>query len=145
MRLQGYRLLSVQTASMLPAIRPGDAVLVRRTKANQLQPGQVISYTSPRNHAVVISHRLVAIDQRTGWLTTQGDALHTLDPSFPPDLVVGQVTALAPGLGRLLSGLRRPLGLALAVYLPAALIIGTEAVRLGRTYARPFYSARLET
>jgi hypothetical protein len=58
-------------------------------------------------------------------------------------LLVGRATAIAPGLGVVLDTLRRPIGLALAIYLPAALIVAAEVRRLGSTYARPFYSAKL--
>lgn len=140
----GYRLLSVQTGSMLPAIRPGDALVVRVVSPGQLQIGDIISYRNPRQSAMTISHRLLAIDRRTGWLTTAGDTLQAPDPAFPPYLVIGRAAAIAPSLGLVLDTLRRPLGLGLAVYLPAVLIVVSEANRLARAYARPFYSARLE-
>jgi signal peptidase len=139
------RLLSVQTASMVPTFRPGDAVIVQPVRLKQLRPGEVISYQSSENARLVISHRLVRINRQNGWLTTAGDALPTPDPAFPPSQLIGQVTTVAPGLGRLLDALRRPLGLVLLVYLPAAVVLGAELTHLARSYARPFYSARLET
>jgi len=138
------RLLSVQTASMVPTFRPGDALVVRPVALQQLQSGEVIGYRSSENARLIISHRLVRINKQNGWLTTAGDVLQTPDPAFPPSQLVGQVTAVAPGFGRLLDALRRPLGLILLVYLPAAVVVGIELVRLGRSYARPLYSARLE-
>lgn len=139
------RLLSVQTASMVPTFRPGDAVLVQPVTVRQLRPGEVISYRSSKNARVVISHRLVRINRQSGWLTTAGDALPAPDPAFPPSQLVGQVTAVAPGLGRLLDVLRQPLGLVFLVYLPAAAVVSAELMHLARSYARPFYSARLES
>lgn len=140
----GYRLLGVQTGSMMPAIRPGDALVIRVVSSGKLYVGDIISYRNPRDPAMTISHRLLAIDRRTGWLTTAGDTLRAPDPAFPPDLVIGRAAAIAPRLGLVLDTLRRPLGLGLAVYLPAILIVMSEANRLARAYARPFYSARLE-
>ena len=139
MRAQGNQLLSVQTGSMEPVLQPGDAVVVHAVSTRQLRVGDIISYQSPRDSSLIISHRLIGIDRRTGWLRTQGDALKTPDPAFPPRLVVGQVTAVAPKLGRLLDILRQPLGLALAVYLPAIVIIVAEIRRLIDHYRRRYY------
>jgi len=139
MHLQGQRLLAVQTASMQPTLRPGDAVLVKPVAASQLHAGEIISYISARDPTLVITHRLVKIDDRTKWLTTSGDALHTLDPTFPPRLVLGQVTAVAPGLGVVLDSLRKPVGLMLAVYVPALLAIASEVKRLLGHYKSQHY------
>ena len=138
----GQRLLSVQSPSMRPTFQPGDALIVTPVKSHQLRVGQVISYRSPRDPRLVISHRLVKVDRPTGWLTTQGDALRTADQPFPPNLVVGRATAVAPGLGRLLDWLHRPIGLLLMVYLPALALIISETLRLAAHFNRP-YSVRL--
>lgn len=140
---QGQRLLSVQTGSMIPAFRPGDALIIGPVRPNQLHIGDIISYQNPREPRVVITHRLTAIDKQTGWLTTSGDALHSPDPAFSEHLLIGRAMALAPRLGYLLSGLHQPISLALGIYLPAILIVVTEVQRLTQAYARPFYSVRL--
>jgi len=138
-RAHGLQLLSVQTASMVPTFQPGDALLVVPAQPSALKPGEVISYRSPHGGGVIVSHRLIAIDAKTGLLTTAGDAIHSHDPPFPPRLVIGRATAVAPGLGRVIDALRHPLGLALAVYLPATLIVATEVRRLGHSYRQPIY------
>lgn len=135
----GGRLLSIQTASMRPTFRPGDALAVMPTTVSQLKLGQIISYQSPRDPRVIISHRLTATNHQTGQLTTAGDALRTPDPSFPPSQLVGQATIVAPGLGRLIDTLHKPLGLALAVYLPAAALIAYELHHLSRRLSKPTY------
>jgi signal peptidase len=140
---QGHKLLSVQTASMLPSIRPGDALIIAPAQPNQLHIGDIVSYHDQHQPRMIISHRLVSVDPKTGWLTTAGDALHSPDPTFPPNQIVGHATAIAPKLGFVLDSLRRPVGLILTIYLPAMLIIISEANHLMRFYARPFYSARL--
>jgi signal peptidase len=134
----GERLLSIQTGSMIPTFRPGDALIVGPVMVRQLRVGDIVSYRSPRNATVTISHRLIAINKHTGWLTTAGDAQHSPDQPFSSDLVVGRATALAPHLGTVLDALRRPLGLVLAVYLPALVIVVAEVRRLVR-YTRPIY------
>jgi hypothetical protein len=57
----------------------------------------------------------------------------------------GHVIAVAPGLGAALDWLRRPVWLAGLVLLPAGSIVLYEGRRLWRGYARPGYSARLES
>lgn len=122
----GQRLLSVQTGSMMPTFHPGDALIVEPVKIRQLRVGQVISYQSTLDPRLIISHRLIKIDQRTGWLTTRGDALSMADQPFPSSRVVGRAIAVAPRFGRLLDFLHRPLGLALIIYLPAISLIALE-------------------
>ncbi|HTB48601.1 MAG TPA: signal peptidase I [Verrucomicrobiae bacterium] len=139
LRAHGEQLLSVQTGSMVPTFRPGDAVLVEPIAPHDLQAGDIISYQSLRDPSLIISHRLIRIDRSTGWLTTQGDALKTADPTFPPRLVIGRVTAVAPRLGFMLDVLRRPLGLLVLIYLPALLVIAAEAKRFVSHYNRVHY------
>ncbi len=128
---------------MIPTFRPGDALLVVPVTASQLKIGDVVSYHNPRQPTEVISHRLISINQTTGWLKTAGDALQAPDPPFPPQLILGRAMAVAPKLGLVLDALRSPTGLILAAYLPAAVLIVTEVRQLARIYARPIYSARL--
>lgn len=143
LRIRGDRLLSVQTASMVPAFRPGDAIIVRPVSLRDLRPGDVISYHSPHNPALIISHRLLSIDRRTGRLTTAGDALRVADPAFSPNLLAGRAIAVFPRFGLVLDWLRRPVGLVTAIYLPASVAIIAEGRCLFAVYAQPFYSARL--
>ncbi len=138
---RGQRLLSVQSASMVPVFRPGDALIVEPVPARKLRVGQVVSYRSQLNPQLVISHRLIKIDQYTGWLTTQGDALHSADQPFPPDRLVGRALAVAPNLGYVLNFIRRPLGLLLVVYLPALSLVIIELRQLQTSFKPSFYKA----
>jgi hypothetical protein len=126
---------------MVPTFRPHDALVV--VKDLHFRPGEIVSYRSPRNPNLVITHRLIKIDPRTGWLTTQGDAYQRPDPSFPPNLVQGRATLLLPQLGLILDELHKPLGLAVAIYAPALIVLAGEARHLAAAYTRPLYSVRL--
>jgi signal peptidase len=140
LRARGELALSVQTASMVPTFRPGDALIVAPFSASQLRVGQVISYRSPHDPRVIISHRLISRGS-AGQLTTAGDALHSHDPSFAPNRVVGRVVSVAPGLGRLLDWLHQPLGLVVVVYVPALGLAGLEIRRLIKHYQQVYYRA----
>ena len=136
---QGRRLLLVQTSSMIPAFRPGDAIIVEPARQHQLQVGDIVSYHSLRDPAVTVSHRIVAVDAKRNTLTTKGDALTASDPSIGYDAIIGRATAVAPGLGRLIGWFKTPLGLCLAVYLPALIVLSTQGVSLWRLSRSPTY------
>lgn len=136
---QDVRVYSVQTNSMQPTFRAGDAVLVKAVEASRLQAGQVVSYTSPASPRVMVSHRIVAINKATGLITTKGDNATRTDVSFSPNLVKGQVSAVLPWLGRVLDIMHKPIGLAVGLYLPAALVLIGEVRRLASHYGYGYY------
>ncbi|MDB5170620.1 MAG: putative Peptidase signal peptidase [Candidatus Saccharibacteria bacterium] len=139
LHLRGQHLMSVQSASMAPIFGPGDALVVEPISAAQLHVGDIVSYQSPRDPAVIISHRLIAISKQTGFLTTAGDRLHAPDRPFPPGRVIGRAVAVAPALGSVMNFARSPLGLAVLVYVPALSVLISEARHLIRISQRPTY------
>jgi len=82
-RSQGLQVLSVQTGSMRPSMRTGDAILVRSNPA-RLSPGDVVSYRSLNNPKATITHRIMAIDHKTGQIVAKGDSLSTRTRRFNP-------------------------------------------------------------
>jgi signal peptidase I len=84
----GYLRLRVTGASMLPKIRPGCYVLIRRASAAELSPGDVIL---ARTEDGVRLHRLVEI-RGTGadavWIT-RGDNHTHCDPPLASGQIVG--------------------------------------------------------
>jgi signal peptidase I len=137
-RVRGLQLLSVQTGSMRPEIRPGDAVLVRRARQS-LAPGDIISYQSLADARVTITHRVVSVDIKTGIIITKGDALQLSDPPIGSDRVIGKVERIVPVVGHGVDFIRRPAGLIIAVYLPGIVLTGTEIRRLMTYYVRQHY------
>lgn len=146
-RLHGRAVLSVQTGSMQPAIRPGDAVVVRNASAaltanstpSNLRVGDIVTFWSPSQPDTLITHRIVNISPASGMVITKGDALDAPDTAINADAILGKVEHIVPGAGYGLSILRRPIGLAAAVYLPAAVLIYGEISRLMHHYDRRFY------
>jgi signal peptidase len=126
---RGGVVLNVQTGSMTPTFRPGDAVIAWRVAPSQLKVGDIVSYRSLRDPRVIISHRLISkqIAGRDARFITKGDALSTADPPIGSSAVIGRVWGVAPGLGKVLSWLKTPYGLGVAIYLPAAVVIGLQA------------------
>jgi signal peptidase I len=137
--VKGDRLLSVQTGSMAPYFSPGDAVWTHKTTLSALRVGDIVSYRSPADPRVVVSHRLVSVDYQTGKLVTKGDALDLYDLPFPASQVVGRVYKVLPHVGWGLNWLHQPAGLIIAVYAPAACVFVYEVKRLRKQYSYPVY------
>ncbi|HSE60711.1 MAG TPA: signal peptidase I [Candidatus Saccharimonadales bacterium] len=129
----GWRALSVLTGSMVPAINPGALVIVHSVPGSELKAGDVITFKSKALDDQFVTHRIVEVKPVQGGPTqfvTKGDANNGKDPAPVSELqVVGKVTSVIPGAGHIPDFIRSPLGLALFVYLPAAILFIYE-VRL---------------
>lgn len=124
----GWRALSVQTGSMVPAIRPGALVLVQSAAATDLRVGDVVTYRLVSRPATTITHRIIRIEDRGSYyvVTVKGDANAAPDPPILATQIVGRVAASIPHAGRLIDAFHSLPGLFLLVYLPAAAIIVYE-------------------
>ena len=128
-----YQLKSVQSDSMNPEIPAGAAVLID-TRDKTIATGDVVAYATSRNPKVTITHRAVAVYEEQGIFTAKGDNTRTADQGVPLAALRGSVQGQVPLLGYGLDALRRPLGLAILVYLPAICLILSEVKRLSRYY-----------
>ena len=90
--VQHWQPVRVAGGSMIPALNPGDLVLVdKRAKAGQ---GRIALLQSPR-HGLVL-HRIVSVGA-DGSVRTQGDANAVSDfDALPDSAVVGPVVAVVP-------------------------------------------------
>src|SRR3989344_147488 len=145
----GWKALSVQTGSMRPAIAVGDLVLVHHVPASELQIGDVITYVNLQNKKQTITHRIVAINGPQ--ITVKCDANRSTDAPISASTVVGKVSYSLPRVGNALNFTRETLGmwmlLALGVYLPALLIMISEARRLAEHYRKtqPYISPQIRS
>lgn len=155
-RSYGFEILSVQSNSMQPLISKGDAVVVQGTAgpatmsspapdagssgvASRLEPGDIITFPSPADPSVFLTHRILEINPISGRLVTKGDANTAADPVTNAASVIGLVRHTVPGGGFAVDALRSWWGLALLVYLPAAVVLVQEIGRVVRYYGRPTY------
>lgn len=81
-------------ASMLPSIRPGDMLVVRQARVDEIRMGDVVLYV--RNECFY-AHRAICLDSQLR-LTTRGDALAQADPLIDESELLGLVTAVIRGL-----------------------------------------------
>jgi signal peptidase I len=165
-RLNGLQLLSVQSDSMQPTFNRGDAVMIDRsssrladawavgtglggrttvtsgrdgTDRRTVRQGDVVSYFSPRNADVIITHRIVEVDASRDYIVTRGDAERVEDLPFRSNRLYGKVVHAVPLVGFGLDTARQPIGLAVTIFLPAVYIACGEVKRLSRHYSRQRY------
>jgi signal peptidase len=101
----GVRAEVVLTGSMRPALSPNDMIVVDRVAASDTHVGDIVSFASPTQPGIVMTHRVKRIAQtKQGRLaiTTQGDANNTPEHwTIAPDGTVGRVVTVLPPLGAL--------------------------------------------
>lgn len=136
---QSIRMLSVNSGSMEPLVAKGDAVLVRKVDPLEIHKGDLVSYRSLEDSAVIITHRVIEVDALTGRLITKGDANTKADPTIHGIRVIGRVQHIVPGMGYYINALHTWVGLTVVVYAPTAMLVASELRRLARHYLQPTY------
>lgn len=131
-RLLGAKLLVVLSQSMEPTIPMGAIVISRPVPAAEIEAGDVITFRSsgPSGGGDLITHRVVELvgSGIGARFRTQGDAVEEPDMDLvQPINVIGRVWLSVPYLGYAAHFARTPLGFALLMGLPAALLVGGEA------------------
>jgi nickel-type superoxide dismutase maturation protease len=92
-----WPLLRVEVAehSMLPALRPGDWLLARRTR--RIRPGQVVLSWHPARADFLLVKRAVRRVDGGWWLESDNPAAGAVDSNrfgpVPQELIVGRVLA----------------------------------------------------
>jgi len=121
----------VMSQSMSPALKAGDAILIRPVDRG-ISPGEIVTFDMGGR---LITHRVAGI--RDGLLVTKGDNNHEVDPwTISPDAVIGAPVVRVPYLGFVLQRLRGPLGWFVFILLPAAWVI-FSSIRRFETTIRP--------
>ena len=98
-RTHGEVRVEVTGSSMLPAVRPGDRLVVRRREFSEVQAGQIVLYS---RDSALVAHRVV---KRVGrpdgdQLVTRGDSLLQDDSPVQESEVLGVVVSIERGGGR---------------------------------------------
>ena len=127
--LQSGTILAVQTTSMVPVFRPGDAIIVHHQNG-RFKVGDIVSYRSRKDPRQIVSHRIIAIKASLQQLVTQGDHLAEPDPPIRNWDVLGKVVCIIPRAGYVLSFLYSWPGLICLVYIPALLMVLLEVRKL---------------
>lgn len=111
----------VQSGSMAPVIKTGDAVLLREVDTKDIKVGQVIVFRDWAVEDQYVIHRVVAIEDNgyTRFFITKGDSNPAVDPvRTPAGKVVGSLWLNFPKLGGLLEYIATPRGFAGTIAAP---------------------------
>jgi signal peptidase len=110
---QGYRLWVVHTGSMIPSLRPGEAI-VDRPFHGWPHRGEIITFRYASGPDQVVTHRVYR--ESGGTIRTKGDANPTEDPwTLRASQVVGTPTTIVPDGGYIVVYLSQPAGAASVV------------------------------
>ncbi|GAB6862071.1 hypothetical protein JCM17092_21600 [Haloplanus litoreus] len=130
----------VLTASMTPAIAPGDVVIVDDVPARLVEVDDVIVFEQQAGATVPVTHRVIDIERAadgTPSFATKGDANEDADLTpVTPDRLVGRVLFTIPLIGHVIQFVDTPTGFVALVVLPLGLLIASEVadlLRSGRT------------
>lgn len=128
----------VLTASMTPAIAPGDVVVVDERDPATIAEGDVITYVRGDSETPV-THRVTGVETADGEFAfeTQGDANEGPDSALvPAENVLGAVTVTIPYIGYVVQFTDSPIGFALLVVVPFGLLALSEVWSLYRSRTR---------
>lgn len=124
----------VLTASMTPAIAPGDVVIVDERDPSSITEGDVITFVRGGSE-VPVTHRVIdVVDGPTGVaFETQGDANGGPDASLVPgENVLGVVAITIPYIGYVIQFADSPIGFVALVVVPFGLLVLSELWSLAR-------------
>lgn len=109
----GTAFASVTTGSMSPEINAGDFIVVRGQ--DDYEKGDVITFFDERS-GVYVTHRIAEKRADGSGFVTKGDANSSPDPYIvASDDIVGEVVAVARGLGSFVTFVQSPVGTVTAV------------------------------
>lgn len=121
----GYRTAVVQSGSMEPGIERGDLLIIREVSASDLEIGQVVTYRSPVDEDVLITHRIERVrpvGQRIEFVT-RGDAnVEGETWRVARDGTVGRLVASLPGAGAVVGAIAHPIVPMVLLWLAVALL-----------------------
>lgn len=99
----GYKFFIVLTGSMEPDIKPGDMVIVKNTKAESIDVGDVITFTNKEGKNIT-THRVTNISYgQEIEFTTKGDANNVEDENkVSESQLLGKMTRNIEGVGKII-------------------------------------------
>ncbi len=142
----GYELRVVKSGSMEPVIPTGSVVLIMPSETYAV--GDVVTYHTGAAGSIPVTHRIMKKtegEQQT-YYATKGDANEDMDPSpVSHPRVMGKVALHIPFIGYAIEFARTPLGFALLIGIPAALIILDEFATIIWEFRKYFFARRKES
>jgi signal peptidase I len=124
----GLKIFTNKKVSMEPLISNHSLTVVQPFKYYDV--GDIISYyRQVDGQETIVTHRITQIGGNV--YVTKGDYNQAIDSQVVvPRLVIGKVILIIPYLGLIFSTVKQPLGVALFILLPAAIVLALETYRL---------------
>ena len=122
-----YKVLTVLSGSMEPAIHTGAVVVIKPVGVYNI--GDAITFGESGKNKTPVTHRISNIYVKEGkpMFITKGDANNAADSrEITKEEIIGKVAFNIPFLGFVLEFVKKPIGFAVVVILPAAAIIIDE-------------------
>lgn len=133
--IAGYELLTVLSGSMEPGIMTGSVIAVKPVvKKENMQVGDVITYQSLDNAEVLITHRIIEVQNHSGNVSylTKGDNNDAPDASpIPASHVVAHYqNIMIPYIGYILSFSKTTWGIILMMIVPGAILVISQMINV---------------
>jgi signal peptidase len=126
-----YKLMIVQSGSMVPAIKMGSVVVVK--PASDYKIGDIITFGPYSKTKPATTHRIhdiKVVDNKPAYIT-KGDANNVQDQKeITGKDIIGKVLFDIPYVGFAVDVAKKPLGFALIIIVPALIIIIDEARKI---------------
>ena len=132
-QIMGYTVLRITTGSMAPTYGIDTMVIVKDTKASEIQEGDVISFysTDPSLDGAVNTHRVVEVHEENGARTyvTKGDKNNVVDAyDVEEKYLIGKVVYASKLLGKLSRLVSNPIVFLPVILIPLAVILISNLV-----------------
>lgn len=122
-----YKIFTVQSGSMEPAIKTGSVVVVK--PESSYKTGDVITFTEKNNPKLTTTHRIFGTDE--GGFITKGDANNSTDSAkVAGNQIIGKTIFSVPYLGYPVSFAKTQKGLLILVIIPSIIIIYSEILTI---------------
>lgn len=122
-----YKILTVLSGSMEPAIKMGSVVVTKPT--NDYKTGDIITFGEMTKTKTPTTHRIIGTEVVSNevYYITKGDANNAKDPNkILESKVIGKVLFSVPYAGYAASAAKKPIGFFLLVIIPCGIIILEE-------------------
>jgi signal peptidase len=120
----GWRVDSVLTGSMEPAIHVGSLVVTCPTSANAVRVGDIITFKQLTIDSELVSHRVVSISNNSPiFFETKGDANSQSDPlKVSAGDLIGKIVLHIPKLGLFIEFLKTKNGFLFGIVVPGLIV-----------------------
>jgi len=120
-----FKFMYVLTGSMSPVIEPGDMIITKAVKAEELNKGNIITFRASGN--TLVTHRIIDTNS-DGSFITKGDAnnVEDIDLNANSENIVGKYVFRIPKGGYVIKFIQSPLGMMLFILIPIGVLAGGE-------------------